>query len=288
MGTTAAEYDLSMMHFIADDGEPIRVQIVGSGPPLVMLHGWTASHEEWLMFIKELSRHFRLYLWDARGHGGHALLTATRPDLARMGRDLDALLRHFRLSSVTLVGHSMGALTAWEYIRQSGTNRLARLCLIDQSPKLLTDDDWSLGIYGDFDARRAQQFLASLRADFVETVLRLSADSLNIRARDSYVANTRGWQNERLRLAQLAPAPLIATWESLTQADFRSLLAHIHVPTLLVYGSHSNFYTPQTAHYVQQQMPNAVLHVYENTDHSPHLWQANRFMRDLQAFAATT
>ena len=33
----------------------------------------------------------------------------------------------------------MGALTLWQYIRDFGTGRLARLCFIDQSPKLLTD-----------------------------------------------------------------------------------------------------------------------------------------------------
>jgi hypothetical protein len=52
----------------------------------------------------------------------------------------------------------MGALTLWQYIRDFGTGRLARLCFIDQSPKLLTDSTWSHGIYGDFDDSRSRKW----------------------------------------------------------------------------------------------------------------------------------
>jgi pimeloyl-ACP methyl ester carboxylesterase len=78
-------------------------------------------------------------------------MTDTPATVQRMAQDLRDLLQHFKLSDVTLVGHSMGALTIWEYIRQFGTDGLSRLCLIDQSPKLVTDATWSLGVYGDFD-----------------------------------------------------------------------------------------------------------------------------------------
>jgi hypothetical protein len=36
-----------MMHFFADDGEKIHLQVSGGGSPIIMLHGWTASHREW-------------------------------------------------------------------------------------------------------------------------------------------------------------------------------------------------------------------------------------------------
>lgn len=273
-----------MMHFVADDGQSIRVRVTGNGPPLVMLHGWTASHEEWHMFIKALAGHHRLYLWDARGHGEPELPVETPVTLQRMARDVHQMLEYFGLTDVTLAGHSMGALTAWEYIRQFGTAKLARLCVIDQSPKLLTDSNWPCGIYGDFDAERAARFLQALRSDFIETVLKLSAHGLNARARQTYDQDTRGWQRERLRLAKLAPATLIEIWESLTQADLRDTLPQIAVPTLLIHGEASNFYPLQTAEYLQAHLPHALLHVYGDTDHCPHLWQPTRFVRDLLAF----
>ncbi|MGZ3254175.1 MAG: alpha/beta fold hydrolase, partial [Burkholderiaceae bacterium] len=147
-----------MIRFTADDGEALHVQIQGQGSPIVMLHGWAANHEEWTPFVEALSRQHCVYNWDARAHGGYALTTDTPATVQRMAQDLRDMLQYFELTDFTLVGHSMGVLTTWEYIRQFGTDRLSKLCLIDQSPKLVTDAGWKLGIYGDFDAKRAADF----------------------------------------------------------------------------------------------------------------------------------
>lgn len=275
-----------MHHFLADDGEKIHLKISGDGPPLVLLHGWTASHQEWFPFLAEFNKHHRVYRWDARGHGGHLPSSGTQPDVRRMARDLHDLLEHYDLADATVAGHSMGALTLWQYIRDFGTTRLGRICLIDQSPRLVTDDTWAHGIYGDFDRQRANRFVSELEQDFAESVLRLGALGLNRRAREKYLENARGWEKSRAWLQQLEAKPLIAIWQSLTEADYRDVLGLIDIPALLIYGGESNFYHAETAHYVRDNIAGAVLHIYEGTDHSPHQWQRERFTRDLLAFAA--
>ncbi len=275
-----------MKHFVADDGESIHIEAEGSGPPVVMLHGWTSSHLEWSPFVAELARDHRVLRWDARGHGGHRLSRTTPPTVQRMAQDLRNLIDHYALDDVAVVGHSMGALTLWEYIRTWGTADVARVCLIDQSPKLLTDDDWEWGIYGDFDCARAERFAAELEHDFAEAVLRLTAHGLNTRAREKYAENARGWQRVREALRNLHPSPLIDTWKSLTEADYREVLEKIDVPALLIYGGDSNFYHRGTGQYVRARIRDAVLHVYEGTDHSPHQWDRERFVRDLKSFLA--
>ncbi|MBI2309041.1 MAG: alpha/beta hydrolase [Rhodocyclales bacterium] len=276
-----------MDYFLADDREKLHLKISGNGSPLVLLHGWTASHAEWFPYLAALNKQHTVYRWDARGHGGHRLQTATPPTVARMARDLANLLAHYELTDVCAVGHSMGALTLWQYIRDFGCERLGRICLIDQSPKLVTDDDWQFGIYGDFDAERAQRFVSQLEEDFAESVLRLGALGLNARARQKYEENAKGWEKSRAWLRQLDAKPLIACWQSLTAADYRMVLNDITIPALLIYGGESNFYHASTAHYVRDNIPNALLHIYEGTDHSPHQWQRERFTQDLLAFAAT-
>jgi pimeloyl-ACP methyl ester carboxylesterase len=275
---------MAMKHFAADDGELIHLDIAGSGSPVVMLHGWTSSHLEWSPFVPGLTEHHRVLRWDARGHGGHPLTRATPPTVQRMAQDLRNLIDHFDLNDIALVGHSMGALTLWEYVRAHGTAGIARVCLIDQSPKLLTDEDWEWGIYGDFDCARAERFATELEHNFAEAVLRLTAHGLNSRAREKYEENARGWQRVREALQKLHPAPLIDTWKSLTEADYREVLEKIDVPALLIYGGDSNFYHRETARFVHERIRHAVLHVYEGTDHSPHQWERERFQRDLLAF----
>ncbi|NJD26389.1 MAG: alpha/beta hydrolase [Betaproteobacteria bacterium] len=273
-----------MTHFTADDGARIHVKISGDGPPVVMLHGWTSSHQEWFPFLPELTKAHRVYRWDARGHGGHPVTGGDPPTVERMARDLHNLLTHYGLEAVTAVGHSMGALTLWQYIRDFGTGRLARVCFIDQSPKLLTDPTWEHGIYGDFGSERAGELMTWLNEDFAEGVLKLTAFGLNERARDKYLAGASGWERSRNALRAQDPRPLIECWASLTAADYRDVLSRIDVPALLVYGGESNFYLSETAHFVASQIPDAILHIYEGTDHSPHQWQRERFTRELIAF----
>lgn len=273
-----------MSHFFADDGAKIHVKISGEGSPIVMLHGWTASHQEWFPFLAALTAKHRVYRWDARGHGGHPVGREAAPTAERMARDLANLLAHYQLENVTAVGHSMGALTLWQYLRDFGSARLARLCFIDQSPKLLTDDTWEHGIYGRFDRHRAAEMMAWLHEDFAEGVLKLTAFGLNVRAREKYLAGASGWERSRTALRAQNPGPLIDCWASLTAADYRDVLGRIDLPSMLVYGGESNFYRVETAHYVARQIPNAVLHIYEGTDHSPHQWQRERFTRELLEF----
>jgi pimeloyl-ACP methyl ester carboxylesterase len=273
-----------MTHFLADDGEKIHVRISGDGSPLILLHGWTASSEEWSPLMAELNAQHRVYRWDARGHGGHALAHAGSATVERMARDLKNLIDHFGIAEATAVGHSMGALTLWQYLRDHGTHGLGKLCFVDQSPKLLTADDWEHGIYGDFGVDRSKEALSWMRDDFAEGVLRLTAHGLNKRAEEKYLENSSGWQRARAALRAQDPEPLIDCWLSLTAADYRDVLAGIPLPTLLVYGGESNFYRTATAQYVANSIPNAVLRIYEGSDHSPHQWQRERFVRELIEF----
>lgn len=273
-----------MTHFLADDGAKIHVKISGEGSPVIMLHGWTSSHQEWFPFLSALNSKHKVYRWDARGHGGHSIDGKTPPTAERMARDLANLIAHFDIENTTVVGHSMGALTLWQYIRDFGTSKLARVCFIDQSPKLLTDDTWRHGIYGDFDAGKSQEMMSWLHDDFAEAVLKLTAFGLNARAREKYLAGASGWEKSRTALRAQPPGPLIDCWASLTAADYRDVLSRIDIPSMLIYGGESNFYGLDTAHYVANQIPNAILHIYEGTDHSPHQWQRERFAHDLMAF----
>lgn len=281
-----------MSHFHADDGTRIHVAVdavQASGLPVVMLHGWTASQAEWFPFLPRITPQHPVYRWDARGHGRNnrdpaGASPAAHPTVERMARDLQNLVDHFALERVVAVGHSMGALTLWQYIRDFGTARLAKVCLIDQSPRLVTDGEWSHGIHGAFDPPRSSAFVDELRRDFPEAVLRLTALGLNARARAKYEDNASGWQRSREALARLDPDPLIACWESLVAADYRDVLAAIDIPALLIYGGESNFYHAETARYVADNIPNAILRIYEGTDHSPHQWQRERFADELIEF----
>jgi len=265
----------------ADDGEQLHVYRCGSGSPILLLHGWTANHTAWAPLIESLALRHCLLRPDARGHGGHPLNVNPLPDVKRLAADIINLLDHYGIAQVAAVGHSMGALTLWQCLGDFGGERFSHLAFIDQSPRLLTDDSWNKGIYGDFDSVRAQRLQDDLGTDFVEAVLRLAALGLNDKARESYLRNSSGWRVVREYMRSINPATAIGIWNSLVAADYRSVLPTIKAPTLLAYGTASNFYTAETAHYVAAQIPHARLSFYEGADHSPQLSSPERFAAEL-------
>lgn len=273
------------LSFRADDGEPLRVWRHGDcGPAVVLLHGWSASHLDWSPLIHELAQGRRVFRWDARAHGGQAPIRGPAT-AARMARDLDNLIDVFDLGGACFVGHSMGALTLWQYLHDHGSAKIGALCCIDQSPKLLTDGEWKLGIYGDFDAARSVRLIADLRSDFAEGVLRLAAYGLNEAARAGYEADKPGWQRMRAALRLLPAAPLIACWENLVALDLREAAAAADRPCLFVHGGRSNFYPLETGRCLVERVPGARLCVFEEANHSPHLADPRRFVAELLRFA---
>ena len=104
----------------------------GSGaPPLVFVHGFACSHEDWLLQIDNLKGRFEVVACDLRGHG----LTPGRPQectIEHYGGDVAALLANLDLDKSFLIGHSMGCRVVLEAARLD-PERVAGLVLIDGS-----------------------------------------------------------------------------------------------------------------------------------------------------------
>lgn len=108
----------------------IDYEVVGAGPPLVMLHGATTSgRATFAAQIPALAESFQLFLPDARGHG------ATRWDVANGFRaewlvdDLEAFVDALDLRTFHLIGYSMGAMTALGFAVRA-PERLRTLVLV--------------------------------------------------------------------------------------------------------------------------------------------------------------
>jgi len=94
----------------------IAYEVHGAGPPLLLLHGATSSgREDFAAQIPLFSKAFRLYLPDARGHGGTRWDAAAGFRYDWLVEDLAGFVDALGLETFHLVGFSMGAMTALQY-----------------------------------------------------------------------------------------------------------------------------------------------------------------------------
>ena len=94
------------------EGLSVHVAEAGSGPPLVLLHGWPQHWYCWHRVVPQLAQHYRLVMPDLRGHGWTDA-PASGYDKEQLASDLLATLDALELDSVGLVGHDWGGWTGF-------------------------------------------------------------------------------------------------------------------------------------------------------------------------------
>jgi len=100
---------------------------------MVLLHGLGERAASWDPVLDALSRRFRVYALDLRGHGDSDWPGTYSFEL--MAADVIGLLDELRLSSVALVGHSMGGAVAYR-VAMSRPGLVGRLVVEDAPPAL--------------------------------------------------------------------------------------------------------------------------------------------------------
>ena len=137
-----------MSYFTLKSGEQLYYEDRGQGAEtLVMLHGWTSTHEVFSKPVEALQAKARCIIYDHRGHGQSKQANRPNPTMETLAGDLSELIEGLNLNNITLLGWSMGAGAVLNYVRIYGCGRLKRIVLCDMTPKQLNDAEWKLGLY---------------------------------------------------------------------------------------------------------------------------------------------
>lgn len=103
------------------DGGRLYCEAAGSGPPVVLIHGFALSTRMWGPQLPVLAERGRAIAYDARGFGRSSLPVDASPT---HDADLEAVLAHFGVERPALIGASMGGMIASDYAaRRPGATR---------------------------------------------------------------------------------------------------------------------------------------------------------------------
>ncbi|MCY9806369.1 alpha/beta hydrolase [Lentilactobacillus senioris] len=134
------------MHFLTSDGVNLNYDDIGTGQPVLIMTGYAGYKEIWHSQVQQLLKHgYRVINLDRRNHG-HSETTTKGLRMSRQGKDVAELLHALNLSNVDMIGNSMGAAVIWAYCSLYGDNLIHKIISVDQSPKMISDDDWRYGM----------------------------------------------------------------------------------------------------------------------------------------------
>ncbi len=99
--------------YYTKDGVPLYYELLGSGPPLLLIAGLASDSRSWQPIMTALAERFTLIMPDNRGVGRSGQECVTSIDL--IADDCLTLVQHLGMENVNLLGHSMGGMVAMSY-----------------------------------------------------------------------------------------------------------------------------------------------------------------------------
>jgi pimeloyl-ACP methyl ester carboxylesterase len=159
-----------MPEIAVDDDVKVYYTEHGSGPAVLLLHGWSCDGTDWSWLAADLADDHRVIVVDQRGHGGSS--PTAGPFGARiLAEDAAAVLRRLGIERAIVIGHSMGTIVA--------------SALAVEHPDLVSALVLADPVYGQPD-EVLEPVVAALRAQPLEVALQLFEGF--------YVSKSPAWQ----------------------------------------------------------------------------------------------
>jgi pimeloyl-[acyl-carrier protein] methyl ester esterase len=250
----------------------LHVEIRGTGPDLVLLHGWALHGGMWGPWLDELAEHARLHVLDLPGHGRSAWPAGVR-DLAGLAR---AVYPHLPRESAVL-GWSLGGMVALELARRH-PRQVSALVLVATTPKFLAGNGWEHGMR----AELLGEFAHGLASDHARTVQNFLA--LQARGDERHSATLRMLRRQLAAHGAPDVRSLEAGLAILRDADLRDELPRIAQPALVIAGEHDRLTPPQAGLELASALPAARFRLIERSGHAPFLSHGPEVLAEVLGF----
>src|ERR1700728_3389675 len=204
----------------------------GSGPPVVLIHGWPLNGDAWeKQTAALLTAGHRVITYDRRGFG-----RSSKPGIGynydTFAADLDALLSALDLTGVSLVGHSMGTGEITRYIGKYGTKRLRKVVLIGTlGPYLVKAPGNPEGV----DPKVFDGIRAGLSADRPATLIEFLKNFYSVGGADGKLLSASVIEANWAVGIGASPIGTLACVDAWIE-DFREDIARNDLPTMIIHG----------------------------------------------------
>jgi haloacetate dehalogenase len=170
---------------VQTNGTAINVVIGGSGPPVLLLHGYPQTHIEWRKIAPELAKNYTLVIPDLRGYGDSGKPPAgdnhVNYSKRAMALDQVEVMEKLGFRQFAVVSHDRGARVAHR-MALDHPDRLSKLVMMDICPThymyKTTDRQFASGYFHWFFLIQAAPFPETLIGNNVDAFLKLFMGSV--------------------------------------------------------------------------------------------------------------
>ncbi|HVR81257.1 MAG TPA: pimeloyl-ACP methyl ester esterase BioH [Luteimonas sp.] len=251
----------------------MHVEVIGSGPPLVLLHGWAMHGGVFGPLVARLRDRFTLHVVDLPGHG--------------LSRDVDVPMTLAAcVTAVTAVvpcapwcGWSLGGLVALQ-AAATMPRQIPKLAMLCASPRFVRGADWKYGV----SAEIFRDFASGLHDDYRGTLDRFVA--LEAFGSEHAKDEIRALRDDLFARGEPAAQVLADGLVLLETADLRGVLPGLAVPSLWLAGRRDRLVDPRAMRDAAALTPAAQFAMIEHAGHAPFLTHADAVATRLAGFLA--
>jgi len=260
-----------------------RDQGAPDGPPIVMVHGFSANLDAWEPWVRRLGGTHRIITLDLPAHGLTVVPEGWRISTPGYVEVVDQLTRSLHVDRFALAGNSMGGGVAWSYAL-AHPERVSALILVDavglpapsakprrEGPPAvfaLMRNPVGRAVLRRIDPRPLAE--RGLKQAYVDPALVTPA------LVDRYVELARAPRHRELLLTAAPPV-----------APSAEALRRVSAPTLVLHGERDALIPVESGRATAAAIPGARLIVYPGVGHVPMEQIPDRSAADVEAFLAT-
>jgi pimeloyl-ACP methyl ester carboxylesterase len=249
------------------NGANLWFEVRGSGEPLLLHHGYTASRVNWMPVAERLEEHYQVILMECRGTG-QSEHTPDGYTLEQYAADVIGMLDHLEIDRVTFAGHSMGGGIGY-LLALDHADRIERLILMAPIP--------AEGV-GEITPELREQRLEERRRGDRDAIL---ARYRLMRFRED--AETEEWFEDRAEhILSVSEGHFERGAESMQALNVVHRLGELTTPTLMIAGAVDSLLEPNLLDYLR--LPNATLEVLSRAGHEVAVHEPDRVAAVIDSF----
>ncbi|HDX9629765.1 TPA: 2-succinyl-6-hydroxy-2,4-cyclohexadiene-1-carboxylate synthase [Bacillus cereus] len=262
-------------------GVSYEYEVVGSGEPLLLLHGFTGSMETWRSFVPSWSEQFQVIVVDIVGHGKtESPEDVTHYDIRNAALQMKELLDYLHIEKAHILGYSMGGRLA-----------ITMACLYPEYVRSLLLENCTAGLEREEDRKerreKDERLAQKIEREGIRSFVSMWENIPLFETQKSLVKNVQeAVRKERLANNPKGLANSLRGMGTGAQPSWWDELQNLKIPVLLMNGEHDKKFF-RILKNIEKCVSGAKFVKIDGAGHAIHVEQPEKFDTIVKGFLKT-